>query len=312
VRLSVPEQVTTSPLVQAPYRTYSSATTVPPAGPASFGQSGQQFGISGGGAGLYSGDDDYSTIYDPGAVGDTATVTTEVTAQQNMTGYAKAGLLVRNDITASGQAPEGVILFESPSGGIQLEWNDNGGTYIDNVTPANGTIPESLPVWLQLVRNGSSYTGYYSLDGSDWLSVGTATVPDQAATQDAGLFVTSAAANILAGGAVVQTCSTCSGGAKVGYVGEGGTLTFNGIDVPSAGTYRVTLVYDTDGVRPAVISVNGNSGTTLSFPSTGSFTATGALTVSLALNAGPNTIKLSDPSAYAPDFDRVIVAATTS
>jgi hypothetical protein len=261
-----------------------------------------------------------------------------------MTGYAKAGLLVRNDITASGQAPEGVILFESPSGGIQLEWNDNGGTYIDTVTPANGTIPASLPVWLQLVRNGSSYTGYYSLDGSDWLPVGTATVPDQAATQDAGLFVTSAAAgdpgqvtfdglgvtgtaagpapatsyeaeapaSTLAGGAVVQTCSTCSGGAKVGYVGEGGTLTFNGIDVPSAGTYRVTLVYDTDGVRPALISADGGTARTLSFPSTGSFTATGALTVSLALSAGANTIELSDPSAYAPDFDRIIVAAAPS
>jgi hypothetical protein len=338
--LSLPEQVTTSPPVQAPYQTYSSATD----GPASFGQSGQEFGISGAGAGLYSGDDDYSTIYAKGAVGSTATVSTEVAAQQAMTGYAKAGLLVRNDITAAGQAPEGVVLFESPSGGIQLEWDGNGGTYIDSVTPANGTIPESLPVWLRLVRNGASYTGYYSLDGSDWLAVGTATVPDQAATQDAGLFVTSAAAgdpgqvtfdgfgltgtaaspalatsheaeaagNTLAGGAVVQACSTCSGGSKVGYVGQGGTLTFNGINVPSAGSYRVTLVYATDGARPAVISADGNSGTTLSFPSTGSFTATGALTVALPLSAGANTIEVSDPSAYAPDFDRIIVAAAPS
>jgi len=344
VRLSVPEQVTVSPPVQAPYKTYSSATTVPPAGPAAFGQSGQQFGISGGGAGLYSGDDDYSTIYEKGAVGSSATVTTEVAAQQDLNGYAKAGLMVRNDITAAGQAPEGVILFESPSGGIQLEWDDNGGPYIDNVTPANGTIPDDLPVWLQLVRNGSSYTGYYSLDGSDWLTVGTATVPGQAATQDAGMFVTSAAAgqpgqatfdgfgvtataatpalaasyeaeapaNTLAGGAVVSTCSTCSGGAKVGYVGEGGTLTFNDITAPAAGTYRVTLVYATDGVRPALIAADGGTAQTLSFPSTGSFTTTGALTVSLALNAGANTIELSDPSAYAPDFDRIIVAAAPS
>ncbi len=338
--LSVPEQVTTSPPVQAPYQTYSSATDAP----AAFGQSGQEFGISGAGAGLYTGDDDYSTIYQKGAVGSTATVSTEVSAQQNLTGYGKAGLLVRNDITASGQAPEGVILFESPSGGIQLEWNDNGGTYIDNVTPANGTIPASLPVWLRLVRNGSSYTGYYSLNGSDWLAVGTATVPGQAATQDAGMFVTSsaagnpaqatfnnfgvtstadtptlaasyeaeAAANTLAGGAVVSACSTCSGGAKVGFVGNGGTLTFNNVDVPSAGTYRVTLVYATDGVRPGLIAADGGSAQTLSFPSTGSFNTPGALTVSLPLTAGANTIELSDPSAYTPDFDRIIVAPAPS
>jgi alpha-galactosidase len=242
--LTAQEQVTTSPPVKAPYQTFSSAADAP----AVFGQSGQQFGISGAGADLFTGTDAYSTIYQKGAVGSAATITTEVTSQQNMSGYAKAGIIVRNDMTASGTGPEGVILFESPSGGIQLQWNDNSGTYIDQVTPANGTIPESLPVWLRLVRNGSSYTGYYSFDGSDWLTVGTATVPGQAATQDAGMFVTSHAAgspgqavfsgfsaaagatapalatsyeaespaNTLAGGAVVSSCSTCSGGAKVG------------------------------------------------------------------------------------------------
>ena len=277
-------------------------------------------------------------------MGSTATISTEVSGEQNLTGFGKAGLLVRNDITASGQAPEGVILFESPSGGIQLEWNDNSGTYIDNVTPANGTIPASLPVWLRLVRSGSSYTGYYSLDGSDWLSVGTASVPGQAATQDAGMFVTSssagnpaqttfdnfgvtstadapalatsyeaeAATNTLAGGANVSTCSTCSGGAKVGFVGNGGTLTFNNVTAPTAGTYRVTLLYATDGVRPGVVSADGGTGQTLSFPSTGSFNTPGALTVSLPLTAGPNTIELSDPTAYTPDFDRLIVAAGPS
>ena len=126
----------------------------------------------GAGADLYSDADAYSSIYQPGVVGATATIETEVTAQQNMTGYAKAGLMVRNDITGSGTSPEGVILFESPSGGIQLEWDNNGGDFIDSVTPANGTIPESLPVYLELVRNGSTYTGYYSYDGASWLDGG--------------------------------------------------------------------------------------------------------------------------------------------
>ena len=102
------------------------------------------------------------------------------------------------------------------------------------------------------MRNGSSYTGYYSYDGSDWLKVGARLRPGQSATQDAGLFVTShaagspaqavfsgltatgsatapptatsyeaeAAANTLVSGAVVQSCATCSGGNKVGFVGE--------------------------------------------------------------------------------------------
>jgi alpha galactosidase A-like protein/alpha galactosidase C-like protein/alpha-galactosidase-like protein/alpha-galactosidase-like CBM13-containing protein len=334
--LSLPETVTTSPPVQSPYQTYSSATDAP----ASFGQSGQQFGISGAGADLFSGSDAYSTIYEKGAVADTSTVTTEVTNQQNMNGYAKAGIIVRNNMTGSGTAPEGVTLLESPSGGIQLEWDSNGGTYIDSVTPANGTIPESVPVYLKLIRNGTSYTGYYSFDGSDWLTAGTANVPGQAAAQDAGMFVTShaagspgqvtfngfsaasgaaapppatsheaeAPANTLAGGAVVASCSTCSGGQKVGYVGSGGTLTFNGVSAPSAGTYKVTIVYCSGNARPGDISVNGGTPQALSFPSTGSFSTTGTMTLSLQLNAGNNTIEFGDPTAYAPDFDRIIVA----
>jgi hypothetical protein len=340
LNLSVAEAVSNSPPVQPPYLTYSSATDAS----ATFGQSGQEFGISGAGADLYSGSDAYSTIYLKGAVGSTATIETEVTSQQNMTGFGKAGIIVRNDMTGSGTTPEGVVLFESPSGGIQLEWDNNSGLYIDSVTPPNGTIPESLPVWLELVRNGASYTGYYSFDGSHWLTVGTATVSAQAATQDAGMFVTSHAAgspgqvvfngfsasasaatpplatsyeaeapgNTLAGGAVLQACSTCSGGQKVGFVGNGGTLTFNNINVPSAGTYRVTIVYCSGDPRPAMVSVNGGTPQALSFPSTGSFSTTGTMTVPLSLNAGSNTIEFGDPTAYTPDFDRIIVADTAS
>ncbi len=341
-RKSVTVSVTTTSPVQGPYQTYSSATDAP----AAFGQSGQQFAIQGAGADLYSDADAYSSIYQPGVVGSTATVQTEVTAQQNMTGYAKAGIMVRNDITGSGTSPEGVILFESPSGGIQLEWDNNGGNFIDAVTPANGIIPESLPVYLELVRNGSSYTGYYSYDGTSWLEVGSATVTGQAATQDAGLFLTShaagqpgqatfkgfilnasaatpplatsyeaeAAANTIAGGAGVAACSTCSGGEKVGFVGAGGTLTFSGVSVPSTGTYQVTIAY-LDGSAPgrqADVSVNGGPAQLVQFTPTGSFSTVGTMTVPLALTAGNNTIEFGNPSAFAPDFDRIIVGAAPS
>ena len=335
---SVSEPVTVSPPVQAPYKTYSSATDAP----AAFAQSGQEFGISSAGADLFNDADAYSTIYLPGAAASTATIETKVVSTTSLTGYGKAGIIVRNDMTGSGSSPEGVILFASPSGGVQLEWDSNGGDNITSVTPPNGTIPESTPVWLELVRNGSSYTGYYSYDGSDWLKVGSATVPGQSATQDAGLFVTShaagspaqavfsgltttgsatapstatsyeaeAAANTLAGGAVVQSCATCSGGNKVGFVGEGGTLTFTGVTVASAGTYNVTIAY-CDGSatgRPATISVNGGTPQDLSFTPTGSFSNVGTMTVPLQLSAGTNTIEFADPSTFTPDFDRIIVA----
>jgi Alpha galactosidase A/NPCBM-associated, NEW3 domain of alpha-galactosidase/Alpha galactosidase C-terminal beta sandwich domain len=192
-RSSSPTTVTvTGGPVQPPYLTYSSATDAP----ARFSQVGDQFGIEGAGADVYTGADDYSAIYQQGVVGTSATITTELTGEQNLTGYAKAGIMVRNDIAGAGTAPEGVILFDSPSGGVQLEYDDNGGQYIDNVTPPNGTIPSTVPVYLKLVRSGGTYTGSYSTDGTTWQPVGSATVPDQASTQDAGMFEVSHAAGV--------------------------------------------------------------------------------------------------------------------
>ncbi len=332
--------VTVAKPVQAPYRTYSSATDAP----AAFGQDGSQFGIVGGGTDVWENNDNYSSIYLPGAVKTSSTIDTEVRAQQGLTGYGKAGIMVRNDMTGSGSSPEGVTLLASPQSGIQLQWNSDGDHFIDSVTPANGAIPFSLPIHLKLERTSAdSYTGYYSYDGQGWYQVGTATVPGQAATQDAGMFLTShatgstaqvtfdgfsvadgatppppgptsyeaeASTNTIAGGARVSSCSACSGGKKVGYVGSGGTLTFNNVSVPSDGAYNVTIAYLDGEGRQAYASVDGGAGQVLQFTSTGDFNTLGTKTIQLQLHSGSNTIELSNPSAYAPDFDRILVAAT--
>lgn len=117
-----------------------------------------------------------------------------------------------------------------------------------------------------------------------------------------------AAGNTLAGGAVSATCSTCSGGSKVGYVGNNaGTLQFNGINASTAGTYTLTIAYlngDT-AARSAQVSMNGGTATNVSFPVTGSWSTVGTVQTSVQLSAGNNTIKLSNPSGWAPDFDRI-------
>jgi hypothetical protein len=341
-RSSVAVPVTTSPPVAAPYRTFSSATDAP----AVFGELGRQFGISGAGSDLYSTTDAYSAIYSPGSVGTSATIDTQVVSQSALSGFGKAGIMVRNDVTGSGTSPEGVILFESPSGGIQLEWSNNGGDFLNSVTPANGVIPDVTPVYLKLERTGTTYTGYYSVDNANWTRVGSATLTGQADTQDAALFVTShasgspaqvvfngfsvvagavppplgptsyeaeSAANTIAGGAKTASCAACSGGQKVGFVGNGGTLTFNGVSAPTAGDYVVTIYYlNGPPARQALVTVNGGTPQTLSFTATTDFNTVGAMTITLPLAAGDNTIEFTNPTAYAPDFDRITVAARPS
>jgi hypothetical protein len=115
--------------------------------------------------------------------------------------------------------------------------------------------------------------------------------------------------NTLEGSAFVLSCPTCSGGFKVGYVGSNfGTLQFNGVSVVAPGNYTVRIWYTNgDAVRYALLSVNGSSGTPVSFPSTGSFQTVGSIQRTITLNTGCNTLEFYNPIVgnWAPDFDRL-------
>src|SRR5438874_7037422 len=118
---------------------------------------------------------------------------------------------------------------------------------------------------------------------------------------------------IIAGGAVIQSCLTCSGGADVGFVGNNsGTLQFNRIFANASGRLNLKIWYaNGDATRYAFLSVNGGPGTSLTFPSTGSFQTVGSIQTTINfLNPGSNnTLKFSNPIVgnWAPDFDRIEV-----
>jgi len=115
--------------------------------------------------------------------------------------------------------------------------------------------------------------------------------------------------NIITGGAGIQSCPTCSGGADVGFVGNNsGTLQFNNVTVNTTHSYVVTIWYTNgDAVRYALLSVNGGTGIPVTFPSTGSFQTVGSVERTVTLNAGSNTLMFSNPITgnWAPDFDRI-------
>ena len=130
-----------------------------------------------------------------------------------------------------------------------------------------------------------------------WLGLGPVTVgggPGGPASHEAE-------AGTRTGGAAVAACAACSGGSKVGYVGNGATLTFTG--VTGGGTRTVTFHYLTAETRTAV--VNGQS---VTFPSTGSWDTVGTTAVTLSLPAGTTTITVAHPGGWAPDFDRITVS----
>ena len=84
-------------------------------------------------------------------------------------GWSKAGLMFRNDSTAGAV---NVSIVATAGNGVSFQWRSAAGDQCSS--SAIGGI--TAPVWLQLVRSGQNFSGYYSLDGSNWLQVGSAQV----------------------------------------------------------------------------------------------------------------------------------------
>jgi hypothetical protein len=228
--------------------------------------------------------------------------------------------VLKNGWTTSAIVANGV-LFAAVGGG---EHTATTATHtMQAINPTTGAVVWSAPIgqfhWASpIVANGVLYmpdgnagepfenaTGH--LNAWALSTVGGGPTP----TSTPGSYEAESSANTLGGRAVIVACSTCSGGAKVGNVGKGGTLQFNNIQASSSGTHTLTFSYiDGDAGRTAQMSVNGGAATTVTFHGTnnGNWNVLQSMTVSVQLKAGSNTILFSNASASAPDFDRIMVS----
>lgn len=117
--------------------------------------------------------------------------------------------------------------------------------------------------------------------------------------------------NTLAGGASAQACRGCSTGWKVGNVGSGGSVQFTNVTASTAGTHRMTFTYTSADPRSVRITVNGTVLSTQNLPDSGGWQYVGKWSMDVPLNAGSNTIRFDNPSAYAPDIDALIIERRT-
>ncbi|MBP5306029.1 MAG: DUF4832 domain-containing protein [Lachnospiraceae bacterium] len=97
----------------------------------------------------------------------------------------------------------------------------------------------------------------------------------------------------------------CQGGRKVGYIGkEGGSLTFENVEVEKDGIYSVEITYITKEDRFAKVSVNGGEDIKVEFPPTGEdWTTLGSIVVEFELKVGANTLRFHNEAGWAPDLD---------
>lgn len=165
------------------------------------------FQITDSGNGAWTNKDNLSVVWQPEriAVGD-AIETTVTELRRGSNSDSRAGLIVRNDLSATGKASaRGYALLVTSPSGVYLQHDANGNGYIDTQT---ATVPGGVaPVQLRLERTSASeVTGYYrAAADQDWVVVGTVPLHTPDEVLDAGVF---AAANNEAGPATAVFAGT--------------------------------------------------------------------------------------------------------
>jgi N-acetylneuraminic acid mutarotase len=106
----------------------------------------------------------------------------QVTAESNPSSWAKSGIMIRETMNVDSRC---VLLALTPGNGVTLQARAATHTTPSVSIGAAGKVG----VWLELVRNGSAFTGYSSTDGVNWTEVGSVVIPMFNNVQ-AGLAVT--------------------------------------------------------------------------------------------------------------------------
>ena len=186
----------------------------------------------------------------------------------------------------------------SVNGGPYQTLNCSGGSFM---LPASTTVPVHLEKGTNAITFGSPVS--YPPDLDRIVVSGNGDFPAPRTTSYEAEVAT------LNGSAAGVFSNYSSGLAKAGNIGggAGNTVTFSDVTVPTDGTYQLEIDYQTSGPRSLFMSVNGATAMELDLNGD-TFSDPTSIVVQVNLHAGSNAIEFGNPSGYAPDLDRIVVA----
>jgi beta-glucanase (GH16 family) len=139
------------------------------------------FTVDGSGADIWGSADEFRYVYQ--TLNGNGQITARVASQQNTNGWAKAGVMIRESLSAGSKH---AMMVLTPGNGLAFQRRTSTGGASDNT--AGGAA--SAPRWVRLVRSGSTFTAYASTNGTSWTTVGSATI-SMSSSVTVGLAVTS-------------------------------------------------------------------------------------------------------------------------
>jgi DNA-binding beta-propeller fold protein YncE len=119
--------------------------------------------VSGDGSDISSRSDSFCYVYRT-VLGDSV-MTARIVSIENTNDWAKAGLMIRERLDANSKH---AFMALTPSGGTTFMHRSFSGQSTNSSNSRPGKI--TLPCWIRLVRQGSTFTGYYSTDGINWIA----------------------------------------------------------------------------------------------------------------------------------------------
>lgn len=124
------------------------------------------FTVNGSGADIWGTADAFRYVYFP-VTGDIQ-ITARVTGLANTNAWAKAGVMIREDLTAGSK---NAFMAVTPASGATFQKRTAAGT----ASTSNQTTG-AVPKWLRVSRVGTLFTGYVSDNGTTWTQVGSQTI----------------------------------------------------------------------------------------------------------------------------------------
>ncbi len=138
------------------------------------------FTVKGSGSDIWNATDAFNFVYQP--LNGNAEIVARVNSVQNTDPWAKAGLMIRENLTSGSR---NVFVGITPGNGLTFQRR----LTVNGASTYTAGASVSAPYWLRFVRAGDTFTGYASIDGLTWLQVGADTIP-MSGTVQIGLAVT--------------------------------------------------------------------------------------------------------------------------
>ena len=185
------------------------------------------------------------------------------------------------------------------NGGNYQTLNSGGGSFL---LPASTVVPVRLVKGINSIQFGSPVSYPPDLDRIVIRGNGDGIEPIPVSYE--------AEVATLSGSVTGGFSNYSSGLAKAGNIGgAGNAVTFSNVNVPSDGIYQLQVDAATSGPRSFFLTINDGTpqeldlnGSTFDEPSNNVY--------SVHLHAGTNTLSFDNPTNFAPDLDRIVVAPT--